>query len=306
MMGDRHTHTSRSQAATADGPRLQAAPESTAFGAGGALPAVSASHSQIAAPAAGKPARWRLEPRRGVLISVEGVWGAGKSTAARRLGDLLTQAGFSARVLHYAPCAGVIGQLSEFLETAPLRSRAGAGGYAAAHHAAVDVLLRLCREAHHHLTLYGPALQDHDAVILDHGVYSKIAYALAVLTETAPGDDPGHVLQRLLSTVDPWFLHPDLAVFLDVPWPLARERAIARGHGGGNPGALERLLFLPRFDAAYRHVLAAHQHRVARIRVGLRSAEDVTAEIAGIAGALLRSPLTAHQGSGELQPAFPS
>lgn len=200
-------------------------------------------------PGAGAPgtAAWRIGPRRGRLVTLEGVWGAGKTTAARSVAGRLRQAGFTVTVMHYSTEPGSVGRLSHFLETAPLRSRAGLGGYTAPHHAAVDVLLRLCREAHHQLTCFQPALAAHDAVLIDRGIYSKLAWALTVLAETSPGTDPADLLRRLLAAVDPWFCHPDQAVFLDTPWPLARERAIARGHGGGNPAAIERLVFLPRY-----------------------------------------------------------
>lgn len=220
---------------------------------------------------------WSLGERRGFLATVEGVWGAGKSTVAHQLGQRLEAAGFSVAVLHYGPMPGVIGRLSQFLDTTPLRVRTGVGGYPEAHHATVDVLLRLCREAHHHRTCYRPALTGHDVVVLDHGVYAKLAYALAVLAETGPDLDLDHALQLLHTVVEPWFLHPDLAIHLDTPWPLARERAIARGHGGGNPAAIERLLFLPRYDAAYRRVLALHSDRVHRVHVGLHG-PDVVAD----------------------------
>ncbi|GAA4256595.1 dTMP kinase [Dactylosporangium darangshiense] len=236
---------------------------------------------------AGDRPSWALGQRNGVLVTVEGVWGAGKTTVAHDLGQRLEAAGFAVAVLHNGPTHGAVGRLSQFLETAPLRSRTGVGGYDASHHATVDVLLRLCREAHHHRTCYRPALAERDVVIIDRGVYAKLAYALAVLAEADPDVNLDSTLQLLHTIVAPWFLHPDLAIHLDTPWPLARERAIARGHGGGNPAAVERLLFLPRYDAAYRHVLAAHPDRVRRIHVGLREPAAVAdAAVAALADRL--------------------
>lgn len=232
-------------------------------------------------------APWRIGAPRGRLFTVEGVWGAGKTTAAQLVAGGLRQAGFTVAVLHYGPEPGSAGQLSHFLETAPLRSREGLGGYTAPHHAAVDVLLRMCREAHHQLTCFRPALAAHDAVIVDRGIYSKLAWALAVLAETSPGTPPAGLLDQLHAAVEPWFCYPDHAVFLDTPWPLARERAIARGHGGGNPAAIERLVFLPRYLDAYRQVLEAQPGRVTRIRTGLRDPGDIAEEITGLLAWLL-------------------
>lgn len=244
------------------------------------------------------PPAWRLGTPRGLLVSTEGVWGAGKTTTAELAGKQLRAAGFTVAVLHYGPRPGTIGTLSQVLESQPLRTRTGTGGYAHAHHATVDVLLRLCREAHQHQTFYEPALAENDVVIIDHGVYSKLAWALTVLTETQPASHPSQILARLHEVVAPWFLHPDLAVFLNTPWPLARERAIARGRGGGNPAALERLLFLPRYEAAYRPVLDAHRSRVLSIQVGLREAGDVAAEMAAAISDRLRAPRPALRPSG--------
>ena len=222
--------------------------------------------------------RW-LSPPRGRLITMEGVWGAGKTTAAHLVSRQLRQAGFTTTVIHYGGEAGTVGRLSQFLEAAPLRSRTGLGGYTSAHHGTVDVLLRLCREAHHHLHGFGPALAAHDVVIVDRGVYAKLAWALAVLTETTPQTNPAALLARLWAMAAPWFCQPDVPVFLDTPWPLARERAISRGRGGGNPAAIERLMFLPRYVAAYHRVLADPVPPAVRVRVGLRSAGEVADEI---------------------------
>ncbi|MEU3455284.1 hypothetical protein ABZ671_17060 [Micromonospora sp. NPDC006766] len=241
---------------------------------------------------AGPP--WRFAPPRGRLVTIEGVWGAGKTTAAQLVGARLRRAGFTVQVVHYGGEPGSIGRLSAFLERSPLRVRTGLGGYALPHHGTVDVLLRLCREAHHHVHCFRPALADNDVVLVDHGVYSKLAWALAVLTETAPETDPARALKRLRAVVAPWFCEPDVPVFLDTPWPLARERAIARGRGGGDPAAIERLLFLPRYTAAYRQVLAGHVDRVARVRVGLRAAGAVADEITGrLLSTLRAAPLAA-------------
>ncbi|SCL13104.1 dTMP kinase [Micromonospora nigra] len=237
---------------------------------------------------------WRIASPRGRLVTIEGVWGAGKTTAAQLVGARLRRAGFTVQVIHYGGEPGSIGRLSAFLERSPLRARTGLGGYAMPHHSTIDVLLRLCREAHHHVSCFRPALAAADVVLVDHGVYSKLAWALAVLTETAPDTDPARTLQHLRAVVAPWFCEPDVPVYLDTPWPLARERAIARGRGGGDPAAIERLLFLPRYTAAYRQVLAGHKDQVARVRVGLRAAGDVAEEITGrLLGVLRAAPLSA-------------
>ena len=236
----------------------------------------------------GEGAAAPIQPR-GKVITLEGLWGSGKSTTARIVGNHLTALGFRTQVIHYGPREGVQAALSDLLETQPLRSRIGVGGFRQPHHATVDVLLRLCREADTQ-RCYREAAQTHHVVIIDHGVYAKLAYCLTVLTEQHPNTDPQALLNQLRGCIGLWWLHPDLAIYLDTPWPLARERAIARGRGGGNPAAIERLLFLPRLDDSYRIVLAEHPSRVRRIRVGLRPPHDVADEAAAHLRNLLHLP----------------
>lgn len=94
----------------------------------------------------------------------------------------------------------------------------------------------------------------------------------------------------LQQIVAPWFFYPDRAFFLDVPWPLARERAIARGRGGGDPSSTERMLFLPRYEATYRWVCGAFDDRVSIVPVGLRGFEEVVTDIESDILALLGVP----------------
>lgn len=225
--------------------------------------------------------------RHGALFTVEGLWGAGKTTTAGRLATLLEADGFSVALVHYGPQSGVVAPLSAWLTHEPLRHRTGTGGYDESHHATVDVFLRLCREAYHHGRTYRAAMQAHDVVILDHGVYSKLAYCLAVLTEQHPRRPWGELLLQLRSIAEPWFLLPDQAFYLDVPWPVARERAIMRDYGSGEPHSAERLLFLPAYDRAHRFVARAFPERITRVRPGQDSPESIARHLRALALARL-------------------
>ncbi len=239
-----------------------------------------------------------LGPRRGWFITMEGVWGAGKTTNARRLAAHLSEQGFRATVLHDGVHDGVISELSTVLDKQPLRSREGDGGYEQPHHATVDVLLRQCREAYQHRELYAPMLASHDVVISDRGALSKLAYAITVLLEQHPHATQETLLERLHAISSPWWLAPDRAFFLDQPWQQARQRAIARNRGDQcQSSSRERLLFLPHYDAAYRFVVDSSPKRTMRVPVGQRGPDEVFTDIAASTAELLRVPTTARTSS---------
>ena len=233
--------------------------------------------------------------RRGRLISMEGVWGAGKTTNARRLAADLTAQGFTAVVLHHGLDGNpFISQLTAQLDHHPLRRRDGDGGYDTLHHATIDVLLRLCREAYHHIHQFRPALATHDVVILDRGLYTKLAYALTVLSEQHPTTRLEDLEERWRAITAPWLIEPDRAFFLDLPWPQARDRAVARSRSRGvahpKSASRERELFLPVYATALRWVAGRHPDRIIRVATEGRDPDQVAAAIAAPVKDLLRIP----------------
>ncbi len=244
-----------------------------------------------------------IGPRRGRLISMEGVWGAGKTTNARRLADHLAELGFTTTVLHHGLRDGFMDQLSIYLDKQPLRRRDGDGGYDSKHHATIDVLLRLCREAYHHTHQYAPALENHDVVVLDRGLYTKLAYALTVLAEQHPTVLREDHLAAWRAVTRPWLLEPELAFHLDLPWQQARDRAVARTRARGVPepksGSRERELFLPRYDGNLRWVAAQHPLTIKSITIGDRGPDDIFGELAAYAEQLLGIPALNGEGRGQ-------
>lgn len=206
----------------------------------------------------------------------------------------LTAEGFSTAVLHDGIRDGFMGTLSNLLDRHPLRRRDGDGGYEQPHHATVDVLLRLCREAYHHVHQYGPALVAHDVVILDRGLYTKLAYALTVLAEQHPDVPTDVQCDRWRAITTPWLIEPDAAFFLDLPWQQARDRAVARTRSRGiaNPksASRERELFLPHYDARLRWVAARYPERIRCIAANDRDPDAVFDDIAASAADLLNIP----------------
>lgn len=235
-----------------------------------------------------------LSSRHGRLVSMEGVWGASKTTNARRLAEHLADHGFTTTVLHDGLRGGFIDELSVYLDKQPLRRRDGDGGYDQPHHATIDVLLRLCREAYHHVHQFAPALADHDVVILDRGLYTKLAYALTVLAEEHPRVPRETHLAHWRAVTGPWLIEPDLAFHLDQPWRQARDRAVSRTRARGvaqpKSGSRERELFLPYYDASIRWVVQQHPDTIVPIIIGDREPDDVFSEITARTEQLLRIP----------------
>ncbi|MCF8828225.1 dTMP kinase [Xanthomonas campestris] len=141
----------------------------------------------------------------GLLIAIEGIDGAGKTTLARSLATLLEQAGARV-VLSKEPTNGPWGT--------QLRQSAATGRLSAQDE--VDLLLRDRRE--HVETLIAPALARGEIVILDRYFPSMVAYQGAA----------GLPLDTLLAAND-FAPRPDLLLLLDLPPPTGLARIRARG-----------------------------------------------------------------------------
>lgn len=208
-------------------------------------------------------------------MSLEGVWGAGKSTVCRELAERLTKRGLRVRAMHYGSRDGIMGMLSAYLDSDPLRVRVGLGGFVRPYHVTVDVLLRLCREAHDHQRIFSPPLATHDVVVLDRCIDTIWAYCLAILIEREPDVDPRQHLRWLMRCSEIWALRPDRTFFIDTPWPLARERANKRG----TPQSLERLLFMPLLEIAWRVLYEVENRRIYRVLTYGRDISGIVDEV---------------------------
>ncbi len=133
----------------------------------------------------------------GLLIAIEGIDGAGKSTLARRLATTLEAAGARV-VLSKEPTNGPWGT--------QLRQSAATGRLSADEEAEL-----LIRDRHEHVdTLIAPALARGDIVILDRYFPSMLAYQGAA---GLPLDD---LLER-----NAFAPRPDVLLLLDLPRPPA-------------------------------------------------------------------------------------
>ncbi|NEL79734.1 MAG: dTMP kinase, partial [Xanthomonas perforans] len=141
----------------------------------------------------------------GLLIAIEGIDGAGKTTLARSLATTLEAAGARV-VLSKEPTNGPWGT--------QLRQSAATGRLSADEEAEL-----LIRDRHEHVdTLIAPALARGDIVILDRYFPSMVAYQGAA---GLPLDD---LLDR-----NAFAPRPDVLLLLDLPPPTGLARIRARG-----------------------------------------------------------------------------
>lgn len=142
----------------------------------------------------------------GLLVAIEGIDGAGKTTLARALADVLRSRGLAC-VLTKEPTSGPWGQ--------QLRATAATGRK----DAATELALLLRDRAEHVEHLIAPSLAQGKVVILDRYYFSSIAY------QGSAGLDPDDV-QRRNEAFAPV---PDVLLLLDVEPVVGLERIRARG-----------------------------------------------------------------------------
>jgi len=163
----------------------------------------------------------------GLLIAIEGIDGAGKSTLARRLADILEQAGAEV-VLSKEPTNGPWGT--------QLRASAATGRLSPEQE--VELLLRDRRQHVEELVL--PALQRGAVVILDRYFPSMVAYQGAA----------GLPVDELLRLND-FAPRPHLLLLLDLPPETGLARIRARGDV---PNHFETAQNLERCRAIFRQL----------------------------------------------------
>lgn len=203
-------------------------------------------------------------PRRGCLITIEGIDGAGKSTQVRRLTELLTAHGHPL-VSTREPGATALGRelrrlvLGRELALAP----------------DAELLLFLADRAEHVATVIAPALAAGKVVLCDRFADSTLAYQ-------------GHGHARDLDRVRRWSVEssagvvPDLTLLLDCPIELGAER---RHRETDRYQVLDRA-FHERVRVGFLAEAAAAPDRIHRIDAS-RDLALVSAEVARVTVAWL-------------------
>ncbi len=149
--------------------------------------------------------------RKGTLITVEGIDGAGKSSVVARLGTLLKELGLSV-VTTKEPGGSKLGvvlrQMLQYQEV-PIAPRA-------------EYLMFAADRAQHFHEVVIPALTNGSVVVSDRMSDSSLAYQ---------GFGRGHDL-TMIKIINQWSMQgiePDLTIYLKIPVDLAYERMRVRG-----------------------------------------------------------------------------
>lgn len=162
---------------------------------------------------------------RGLLIAVEGIDGAGKTTQVRLLADFLRNRGFDV-VTSKEPTDGVWGR--------QIRESAANGRLDPDR----ELQLFIRDRTEHTNQVIKPALDRGQIVILDRYYYSSIAY------QGCRGRD-FHAIQQLMESQFP---HPDVVFLLDLDPVVSLRRIHVRGD---RPNEFERVDDLTRARAVF-------------------------------------------------------
>ena len=166
------------------------------------------------------------DPTRGLLVVLEGIDGAGKSTQIRRLGLLARALGFEC-IESREPTYGQYGRLLRESAAVERLSRTRE-----------HELLLLDRREHLD-TLVAPALARGAVVLLDRYYFSSIAYQAG----------PGLAAEQIRADNEAFAPRPDLLLILDLPVETGLARIGARGD---RPNAFEAVATLQHCREVYR------------------------------------------------------
>ncbi|PSQ20437.1 dTMP kinase [Halobacteriales archaeon QS_9_67_17] len=171
-----------------------------------------------------------------MLVTLEGIDGAGKTTVLSALSDAYPEA-----VVTREPSESWYGEAVERSIAAPDSD------------SLAELFLFLADHADHLGRVVQPALADGALVIADRYVDSRIAYQGATL-----GDEVKRPMEYIRGIHEPFTRMPDLTLYLDIDPETAAERA-------GATNKMEHVDFLADVRANYERLIDAEPDRFVRI-----------------------------------------
>ena len=161
--------------------------------------------------------------KRGILIAIEGIDGAGKTTQSHMLVEKLNKKGYSAVLLH-EPTNGQWGQ--------KIKELAKNGRHGITPEGELDLFYRdRIEDVEKNI---GPSIREKKVIVMDRYYYSNVTY------QGARGLDPDYV-EKKNEKIAP---KPDLVLILDIQPPESSRRIIATRKDG--PNHFERTEYLER------------------------------------------------------------
>lgn len=180
-----------------------------------------------------------------MLISFEGLPGAGKTTQSRRLADRLRQNGVT---VAYLPDLATLS--TDTIGDTLVRLFASSGDPFRRHgDVLTDTLLAAAIRAQVTAVAIAPAAATHQVVIEDRGVHTMYAYILATLVRDYPTVEVAAGLRWLRALGAIAGRQADTAVWLRLPVAVAIDRA---GSRDGARYSGEQQSYLSHVDDAYR------------------------------------------------------
>jgi dTMP kinase len=151
--------------------------------------------------------------KNGILIAIEGIDGAGKTTQSQMLCEKLCEEGYSAVLLH-EPTNGQWGQ--------KIKELAKNGRHEITPEAELDLFYKdRIEDVEKNIS---PSIREKKVIVMDRYYYSNVTY------QGARGLDPDYV-EKKNEKIAP---KPDLVVILDIPPPESSRRIIATRKDGPN------------------------------------------------------------------------
>ena len=188
---------------------------------------------------------------KGLLITLEGIDGSGKSTAAKHIASKLAKLMPTRKlVLTAEPTAGQVGRILRAEMARVLGSETSAAKQMQ------ELFLFMADHAHHLTKTILPSLEAGAIVLSDRYADSTAAYQGVTLREFVP--DPVSWIQSIYR---PWNLRPDRTLLFVLDPHVALQRMQSR-HGRQK---FERLEFLRSVDENFRRMAALEPDRFVKI-----------------------------------------
>ncbi len=190
---------------------------------------------------------------KGLLITLEGIDGSGKSTAAKHIAARLAETMSERRVVLTAePTSGEVGKILR----AELAKACGDGTKPSDAKIMQELFLFMADHAHHLTKTVLPALETGAIVLSDRYADSTAAYQGVTLRGIVP--DPVSWIQSIYR---PWNLRPDKTLFFVLEPHVALQRMQSRQ----GRQKFERLEFLRLVDENFRRMAALEPERFVQI-----------------------------------------